>query len=85
MTKKNLSIYPPELLISIPSDCWDGWRLTPSEQDELIRLTINEFEKFPKKRRKPEQLVKQVVGMSFGQRKNKRRKYKIKQKNEEDQ
>jgi len=73
-----------DLPINIPTDCWDGWRLTPSEQGELIKLTINEFNKFPKQRRRPEQLVKQVVGMSFNQRKNKRRKRKLINKNEKD-
>ena len=51
--------------ISIPRNCWDGWKLNIKEQNEVIRLTLNEFEKFVKDRRHPEQIIKQVVGNKF--------------------
>ena len=62
-----------QMPISIPTNCWDGWRLSPSEQKALINISLAEFEKFPNDRRLPEQLVKQVVGMRFNQMKNKRK------------
>jgi hypothetical protein len=64
---------PNELPMDTPKDCWCGWNLTPSEQKDLIHLTMDEFKLFPKKRRRPEQLVKQILGMHYGTVKSKRK------------
>ena len=29
-----------ELPLSIPTDCWDGWNLTPAEQRDLVQLSF---------------------------------------------
>jgi hypothetical protein len=60
--------------LSIPIDLWEGWRLTPREQTELTRLTLHEFTRPIRIRKKPEDLVKKVVGMYFSSLKSKKKK-----------
>jgi len=66
-----------ELPLSIPTDCWDGWNLTPAEQRDLVQLSFAEFLKPVDKRKTSYELVKAVLGIDYGSVKQKRRKRNV--------
>lgn len=51
--------------MDIPKDIWCGWELNKWQKRMLTDLTLKEFEKFPKKRKTPEDLVKTIFSSGF--------------------